>query len=409
MDQIKNLKKLSGDLVQILVKSNIKTTVRNNLVSVQTASSSDLSNFNEEAVKLKLSTLNFTECEKVLKEKYQIPKALDLIFYKIDYSSALNLEKANISEVGSNQTSFGESISYKIFHPVTKVELNQSLCENVTTTLGIPMPKIITQEIQKVQKKIINFKTNAGNTTAFDVSYHKSKFFTDRCTSLVDENGHYVTVNERRALFYPNITVACKAGCDYKGRDIFKYAICECKNTKKKESLGNIFKKAILKALSSINVEIIFCYPKTYVYPDIFVDNEGFMICAAVYLSYILFLIIAACIRKNMFENDFGQLVYSDCLTVTKAFESELDKKKNFGLDDYMTDPRYVLSRFMGIKFTQPKLDENGNKIGEEELRNIDPNVDKNDLDKSPSEDPFDFITEKDMINDIKPSAHLAK
>ena len=251
--------------------SNVRSTFINQMFSLQIMSSSDIEAANTESRKNGLTTINFTECENYLKKYYEIPQSMDLLYFKIDFSSGLSVNKQeSIAQSNSTDINFGSSTSFKLFNPITKKELDQTLCTNLNTRVGIPLPVSTTIQIQKVQQILLtnNFTTN-GNLSAVDLSNGNSAFFNSFCVTLVDKDGNYITINQRRSLFYPNITVTCNANCIYKGMDIFNYAICECAasrvTTSTEEDIGNIFKQGLLNALNNINIEIIYCYRETYI------------------------------------------------------------------------------------------------------------------------------------------------
>jgi len=236
------------------------------MFSLQIMSSSDIVAANEEAKQNGLTTFNFEDCEKYLKKYYEIPQSMNLIYYKVDFSSGLSVNKQeSIAQLNSADISFGSSTSIKLFNPITKKELDQKLCKNYNTRVGIPIAVRTAIQIQNVKQILLtNDFTSNGQFSEVDVSDGNSAFFNNYCVTLVDKYGNYITLNQRRSLLYPNVTTTCKENCIYKGLDIFNYAICECAASKH-EDIGNIFTQASLNEISNVNVDIWYCEMETYI------------------------------------------------------------------------------------------------------------------------------------------------
>ena len=71
-----------------------------------------------------ISPIKLGNCEEILRNYYKINSSLSLIILKIDYF----IEEFQIPVIG-----------YEVFHPLTKVKLNLSLCDNTTVTYNIPV------------------------------------------------------------------------------------------------------------------------------------------------------------------------------------------------------------------------------------------------------------------------------
>ena len=100
-----------------------------------------------------ISTVDLGDCEKILKEKYEIDPSLPLIIFKIDYFSPDTLIPI---------------IGYEIYHPLNKTKLDLTYCEDILIKLNIP--------VKIDENKLFKYDPN-------------SEFYTDNCFPYTSENG----------------------------------------------------------------------------------------------------------------------------------------------------------------------------------------------------------------------------
>jgi hypothetical protein len=174
------------------------------------------------------NTIDFGDCETLLKSNYSINDNESLIIIKIDKD---NENKDSIKQV-----------EYEVFHPKNKSILNLSLCKNT--------------------KIDIFYQLSSDKFTNVDKLNQSSGFYNDPCyTNNANEKGIDMTVNERRK----NYIQSCESNCDLVDFDLEnKKTQCSC-DVKSEVSIFNIkidteelFKKFSNISLSNIN--IIKCY-----------------------------------------------------------------------------------------------------------------------------------------------------
>ena len=138
-----------------------------------------------------ISTIILGECENILKKKYDINDGL--IIFKIDYFK----EGASIPIIG-----------YELYHPISKIKLNLSYCneENIKFNYSIPV------------------SIDEDNILKYDP---KNEYYSDLCIPTTSENGTDILLNDRQNEFNDNNMLLCEKTCIYIGY-INKTAKCEC-------------------------------------------------------------------------------------------------------------------------------------------------------------------------------------
>ena len=231
-------------LIQVSVNDttdNDNMLIKNSLYSAQiyNTSSAGLNDSLTTALENSLSIINFTNCENILRQVYNIPNNESLLFYKIDYSSKLNVSSGS------------DSISYNVFDE-NGIKLNLSYCENTTININIPLSKIENSSL--INKTLFSEYNNSGK----DIYDKNSGFYSDIC-DVYSDNGTDLTLDDRRSNIFPNVSINCSDGCNYKGIDEYNYIKCICEVSNTTETNVNII-NSFLSILSQSNFMVIGCY-----------------------------------------------------------------------------------------------------------------------------------------------------
>ena len=141
-----------------------------------------------------ISSINFGNCEKILKTKYNIGKDEELILFKIEYY----LSGFNIP-----------IIEYQIFSSEDKINLNLNYCKNISVEYYVPV-SIDETEI---------YKYNSS-----------SDYYNDRCYTFTTKNGTDISIYDRKNEFNKNNLSLCENNCVFKEYNFtLKKVKCECK------------------------------------------------------------------------------------------------------------------------------------------------------------------------------------
>ena len=175
------------------------------------------------------SLLNTKECEKILKQNYNISEKENLTIFKINYYYENSPPKMN----------------YKIFY--NSQNLNLTFCEKIPLKISIPV------DFEKLGIDMV--KLNRTLDSGYDIFNISSEFFNDICSTFSSENGTDVTLNDRITDYYPNVSL-CYEGCQYDGYDRANNKInCVCDDNNNlnhkqiQNEVNNLFSKSNLKVL----------------------------------------------------------------------------------------------------------------------------------------------------------------
>ena len=220
-----------------------------------------------------VSTIKLGECEKILKDKYNISKNETLIILKIDY----NIEGLLIP-----------IICYEVYHPTNKSKLNLSYCEESSINYNIPVT------------------IDEDNLFKYDPN---SEYYNDECNVYTTENGTDILLNDRKEEFKDNNMSLCENICNYIGYDKEnKKALCECGIRYKELLVSELDKDTNLLAnnftldSTTSNLGTMKCY-------DTLFSKEGLLTNIG---SYILLIIIFIHLISTFIYYKCGNILIED-------------------------------------------------------------------------------------------------
>jgi len=211
------------------------------------------------------STVNidFTECEKKLKEKYPTKQFRIL---------QINIENPN-------ENCLTDQVEYKIYDEEGQ-EMDLSLCKDVTIKIEYELKDTSMLDI----KQISDLKEKGIDV--FDI---KSDFFNDICYSYSDgDSGSDMILSDRVSDLYQNYSL-CGEGCDYESFNTDKMSAscnCEVKQEVSSEVEEGNFETYIKSSFLNSNFGIIKCYNIVFSLKGK-LKNAGFWIFAALVLSHV--------------------------------------------------------------------------------------------------------------------------
>ena len=304
---INNIEEITNHMKNILNNTNItKDTnfvIQGNNVAYQIISS-DNKNINK---KSNISIIEFGECEKKLKDYYDID---NLIIFKMDLK--LNNTPPTI-------------INYEVYNPKNLTKLDLSICQNMKITLYSPYTPS-----KESLNKIIQL-----NEYGYDLYNPNDVFYQDICSPFTSENETDILLSDRKSDFFENISL-CEDSCTYNGFDYtIEKAKCECSikgsidlsENKIVSKETNFFSNLDLSSFS--NFKILKCYKLVFSKLGQ-KNNKGSYIFISIILIFIIlslvFIInkltnIAKILRKALDNNNYSKI--SGC------FPSSPSKKKN--------------------------------------------------------------------------------
>ena len=146
-----------------------------------------------------VSSINFGECEKTIKEEY-----------KIDY---IIIKKIDIKV---NETII---VFYELYNPITKKKINLSICQNSKIDIFTPI---------EIDDKLINNYKELSNE-GYNIFDPNDSFYNDICSPYTSENNTDIILLDRKNYFFNENLTYCQSDCSYKGIDIETNKVqCEC-------------------------------------------------------------------------------------------------------------------------------------------------------------------------------------
>ena len=176
---VKNLTNVLTDEVLKANAGNINLIYKTNLLSIQFSSSipKQQNEANIDAIKNRISVIDFSSCESVLKKKGLMVDDDYITYSKIDwnaFTSDKNYSNANMTK--------SSSVSYNLYFS-NRTLINLTLCANTTTDVKIPLANI-----GELNMTLVDNLAEKG-VNAFDPN---AEYFTDRCVPL--------TVSDKEAV-----------------------------------------------------------------------------------------------------------------------------------------------------------------------------------------------------------------
>ena len=221
------------------------------------------------------------DCEKILKNYYNINENYSLIILKIDYYIKGLLYPF---------------VMYDIYHPITKEKLDLVHCQDVNINITLPLP-------DQINEKNV-FKSDPENN-----------FYKDICYAYTTENGTDITINDRKNEFIDKNLSLCEDICDYNGFDTkTKKVICNCIIKIKIPLFSNIevdkekLKKKFIDIKTIISLELMKCFNALFS-KDGLKANVGNYVLLSIIFIYFLFYNLFYLIEYDQIINKINEII----------------------------------------------------------------------------------------------------
>ena len=283
-----------------------------------------------------ISSINFGECENILKKEYNILKNEALIIFKTDkYFDGLLIP----------------IIEYEVFHPITKEKLNLNHCQNANISIDIYIPVSINDSIL--------FKYNPNST-----------YYNDICQKNISYIDADLTLYERKAIFNNNNFGLCQSNCIYKGYDFEnKRVICHCQIQDRKSKFSNNQKEDfIFKFLNTKrkgNLFILKCYNLAFS-KDGLIKNLGNYIIISIIIIYIISAISVYVKGYDLLLKEINKILENKILEISDIIPKK-DNKFEGSTDIFSSSDKSKSSHSKFNSNFETKIDseiiENNNNI----------------------------------------------
>ena len=256
-----------------------------------------------EKEKNNITTINLGECEKKLKEHYNIPLDKNLYIFTIKVS------QENIKAV---------KMGYEVYYPLNGQNLellDLSICENEKVDITTPME--LTDDIDKLNSS--------------------SDYYNDICYTSTTENGTDISLKDRQIEYVESNKTICEENCEFTH---YNYetgkAVCSCEVKIKLPLISEIKfdKYKLYDSFTDIkqiaNLNIMKCYKILFSKKGIS-KNYGCYIIIPIFILHIIFTFLL-----YLKELDKIKLIIKNILfakknwnKLSKLFEKDIKKNKN--------------------------------------------------------------------------------
>ena len=221
-----------------------------------------------------LSIIDLGDCERQLKEEYNINENENLIILKFEKITNISAQK---------------NVQYEIYNPNNVTEsLDISICENTTIYLYIPIS--LNEKTQKLYNDLQNY--------GYDLFDINDPFYQDICTPYTSENNTDILLSDRKNDFYNDNETGCQANCEYSDYlSNSSFLKCECNVINEEIDIKNPNKFDRLTLVTSFyeilkysNYKVLKCY--NLVFRKKILKNKGSIMVMVYFLFYFNFLFI---------------------------------------------------------------------------------------------------------------------
>ena len=231
------------------------------------------------------TAIDFTECEKLLRIKYNISEDEKLYIRKIDiYQKGMKIPKI-------------EYDIYSKLNDTNLIKLNLSVCKNVNIDLSLP---VFISEIENIDE----YNTSSG-------------YYNDICYPAQSESNTDIIIKDRQKEFIDKNKTVCQENCDFTEYNYnTQKAKCSCKVEESSSSsiFMNINKTEIYESFkdikSKMNIEIVKCY-KVLFTKDGIIKNIAFYLIIIIFLLHLIFIIIFYNKDSNKIKNIIKDIIFS--------------------------------------------------------------------------------------------------
>ena len=258
------------------------------------------------------SSINFGECERLIRDTNGISDNEELILYEVEHS----VDGFNIP-----------IIEYVLFTEDGQTQLDLSICNNLTIQYYIPV-----------------------NVSANDIDKHdpNSDFYNDECNKHSNEDGVDMTLYDRKITFNDNHMSLCEKGCTFiKFHHDTKKAECDC-NIKNDMSYNSddINKDGLLTTLesekSNSNLKVTKCFNNVFSSFEKLFTNSAFIALTIILVVFLIIFIIFCIKGKQMLNDKIDEVIY-------KKFDKK-PKKKGSHKKNKESKKKYIRRKKKRIK-----------------------------------------------------------
>ena len=241
------------------------------------------------------SRIDLGECEKVLREKYNLNESVSLLILKFEKLTNVSSER---------------DLQYEVYESINKKKLDLSNCKEIPINIYVPV--VLSEKLQGLYNELQDF--------GYDLFDINNEFYQDNCTPYKSEIGTDVLLSDRIDFYFNNEETQCQPTCQFSDYSVETEDLkCECDiisdeiNDEKptKEIGSKSIYKSFYDVLKFSNYKVLKCYISAFS-KTIFKNNKGNTISLAFFLIYLVFLIMYFIKGKTEIKIDLFKAITSN-------------------------------------------------------------------------------------------------
>ena len=232
-----------------------------------------------------VTTINLGDCERLLKEAYNI-----------SYNETLFIKKIDVIEGGMLIPKIEFDVYYKL-NGINLIKLNLSYCKNSKIDISIPV---------QINKKDID-KYNAS-----------SGYYNDICYVAESDCGTDIILNDRQNEFIDNNKTVCQDNCFFSDfDDNINKAKCSCDVVESSTNYENIKinKAKLLENFIDIkniaNIHLLICYEVLFSKKGLIKNYGSYSIIIILLIHFIIIIIYYAKNLYKQIQNKINDILFS--------------------------------------------------------------------------------------------------
>ena len=257
---------------------------------------------------INITSIDLKDCEKILKDEYQIP-----------YNETLFMKKIDVIEDGMKIPKISYDV-YTNYNRSNLLKLNLSYCN--ATKIDILIPYKLTEKI--------------------DILNSSSKYYNDLCYTATSESGTDITLKDRKKEFITNNKTVCQESCilvEYK--ELYQKVKCTCDVVESTMNFDNMkmnkseLYKNFIDIKNIANIDILSCYKKLFCMKGILYNYGSYSLIFAMLIHWIFIIIYYSKNLNKNIEDMINEITFginnSDIINikVKKKMRLKISKKKN--------------------------------------------------------------------------------
>ena len=350
-----------------------------------------------EQLKEGISAIDLGNCEKIIKDYYNISEEEGLII--------INKQSKNINNNTINDNSFNLGINNEIeIYDYFGRKLELSVCEEDIKIL------VNIDDIKEIDIQTSEEYAKQG----IDVFNAKDKFFNNLCHNYDNKDGIDIIIDDRRSDIYQNVSF-CQDGCSYTGVDYnLKAANCECNTNFNKYNENNItnndkdekevlnfdtIKKSFISNLLDFNSEVIYCYNLVF-NSKILKRNIGFYCMFFLFILQLIIFCFFLVKKLNPIKDFMIKYKESDNNVKNNSLSKNNNTKHNIQAENKINIENIIHNNNF---FTENKKGNDKKKSKHKSKKTYEErDKEKKDNENYNNKKPFEILTDKNnLINSI--------